>query len=362
MIEQDKKKPLFYDEQFKAECFDENYKKLKVLPLAVIFFNGLFLFQYKFAPGREVLSIYYKNYIHLFVIALIISFLFRLFLPLLHRIKKKNVQEIVYLSYVFLMFIFCIALTVLDQEKSLDFTAYTIGLFTLAFLLRIETWKFTSLSIAGFFIYLAVNFFIMPQQFHIEKVLPILMITILNVYLVFSREKTRREMSLLKNKLQDSALKDPLTNLYNRRYMVDFLNKKIALFKRYGTRSSIILLDIDFLKKINDNFGHGAGDDVLKEVSDILLIEIRDTDMACRYGGDEFVMVLSDTNKEMAFVIAERIRTIIENHIFANVPWTISSSIGLVEVQENGMVEAILKEADENLYRAKESGRNKTVI
>lgn len=362
MIDQDNKKPLIDDEQFKTDCLEENYNKLKVLPLTVIFFNGLFLLQYRFAPGREVLSIYLESYITLFFLALVISLFFRTFLPVFHRIKKKNIQEIIYLTYMFLMFIFCIALTVLDQEKTLDFTAYSIGLFTLAFLLRIEPWKFISLSIAGFFIYLAAYFFILPQQIHIENVLPILMITILNVYLVFSREKTRQEMSLLKNKLQDSALKDPLTNLYNRRYMIEFLNKQIALYKRYGTNSSIILFDIDFFKKVNDLLGHGIGDDVLIEISDILLKEIRDTDMACRYGGEEFVIVLSDTNKERAYVIAERIRMLIENHLFTSVAWTITTSIGLVDVQHNDMVEAILKEADENLYRAKESGRNKTVI
>ncbi len=362
MIELDKKRPLIHDEQFKIDCLEENYKKLKVLPLVIIFFNGLFLLQYRFAPGREVLSIFLKNYIYLFFIALVISLFFRLFLPLFHLIKETNIQEIIYLSYMFLMFIYCIALTVLDQENSLDFTAYSIGLFTLAFLLRIETWKFVSLSIAGFIIYLALYFFIMPQQLHIENVLPILMITILNVYLVFSREKTRQEMFLLKNKLQDSAIKDPLTKLYNRRYMIEFLNKQIALYKRYGTKSSVILLDIDFFKKVNDMLGHGIGDDVLKEFSDILLEEIRDTDMACRYGGEEFVLVLSDTDKERAFIIAERIRVLIENHLFASVLWTITTSIGLVDIQQNDMVEEILKEADENLYRAKESGRNKTVV
>jgi diguanylate cyclase (GGDEF)-like protein len=156
------------------------------------------------------------------------------------------------------------------------------------------------------------------------------------------------------------AITDGLTRLYNHRYMHECLDKEIARGTRFGTAFSVIMLDLDFFKTYNDTYGHLAGDDVLTGVGKCIQASIRTVDMAFRYGGEEFAIILPETTLEGAYLVAERIREKIEQKIFAGRS-SITASLGIAGWPNDGVnKEQILISADKALYTAKGTGRNKT--
>ncbi len=168
------------------------------------------------------------------------------------------------------------------------------------------------------------------------------------------------------NKLYQQATRDPLTGLSNRNHFRNELRKFISLAVRHSRALSIVMLDIDFFKKINDNYGHDVGDNVLKGVAEVLMGHVRNHDVAARFGGEEFVMMLPETNVGGAVVVAERIRTAIETIDFENLGChhQVTISIGIAEYTGDTTSEGedIIKRADEALYRAKTSGRNRVCV
>lgn len=161
-------------------------------------------------------------------------------------------------------------------------------------------------------------------------------------------------------KLKNLSEIDPLSKLYNRRFSSNILNIEIKKFNRYKTPFSVILIDIDFFKKINDTFGHDKGDFVIKEISKIFTKNSRDSDICSRWGGEEFLIVASNTDLDKAFLFAENIRKSVENHDF-NLNQKVTVSIGIATIKENQNQRELLKIADEALYKAKSSGRNRSI-
>jgi diguanylate cyclase (GGDEF)-like protein/putative nucleotidyltransferase with HDIG domain len=156
------------------------------------------------------------------------------------------------------------------------------------------------------------------------------------------------------------AITDGLTRLYNHRYMHECLDKEIARGTRFGTTFSIIMLDLDFFKTYNDTYGHLAGDEVLTSVGKCIQASIRTVDMAFRYGGEEFAIILPETMTEGAYLVAERIREKIEQKVFIGRS-SITASLGIASWPTDGVnKEQILISADKALYSAKGTGRNKT--
>ncbi|MBR2068428.1 MAG: diguanylate cyclase [Candidatus Gastranaerophilales bacterium] len=161
------------------------------------------------------------------------------------------------------------------------------------------------------------------------------------------------------------AVTDGLTQLYNHRYFQEQMIIQVDNFKRYGNKFSLILIDIDFFKKFNDTYGHQSGDAVLKQVANILKKNVRTSDIACRYGGEEMSIILTNTAKKEAVVTANKICIAVRSHKFevANgnkVNVTISVGVSTVNVDGNTPQEMI-EYADKCLYKAKESGRNQVV-
>ena len=158
------------------------------------------------------------------------------------------------------------------------------------------------------------------------------------------------------------AITDNLTELYNREFMEEYLNKKILEAKRYHFPLSIALIDIDFFKKVNDKNGHLIGDCVLKEIGKIMKEFFRGSDVAIRYGGEEFVIILPFSKLKDACKRIEEFRKEIENYIFCrkkHIKITISS--GVYEMNEKDNLKNLLENADKKLYIAKKSGRNKVI-
>lgn len=160
---------------------------------------------------------------------------------------------------------------------------------------------------------------------------------------------------------------DGLTGLYVRRYFEIRLQEEILRVRRYGQELSLMMLDIDFFKKINDTYGHQQGDKVLAGIGELLLQSVRhDIDLPCRYGGEEFVVILPNTPLDGAYILAERIRARCAEMAFTTVQGTLlqaTLSIGLAEMNQANALsrEALIERADAMLYQAKHEGRNRVV-
>jgi two-component system cell cycle response regulator len=164
----------------------------------------------------------------------------------------------------------------------------------------------------------------------------------------------------------EMAITDQLTGLHNRRYMSRHLDTLLANAKKNGRPLTFVIMDIDFFKHVNDTYGHDIGDVVLKEFASRINANVRGIDLACRYGGEEFVVVMPDTDMSFAYSIAERLRHSIETTPI-NIgrdpgKLSITISIGIATAEGNGdTADQLLHRADQALYRAKRSGRNKVV-
>jgi two-component system cell cycle response regulator len=167
------------------------------------------------------------------------------------------------------------------------------------------------------------------------------------------------------DELYRMGVMDPVTNIYNKRYFTERLKQEFSLAKRNKTELSLLMIDLDFFKKINDIYGHLAGDFVLGKISEIFSTMTRDEDIVARYGGEEFVAILPGSGEEGAVICAERIREKIAqtSFMFEGTKINITVSIGVATLDENslfGSYEDFIEVADNCLYRSKKSGRNCT--
>jgi len=167
----------------------------------------------------------------------------------------------------------------------------------------------------------------------------------------------------LRDALREMALRDGLTGLYNRRYLEDALNRELHRAERSNTPVSVVMIDIDQFKHFNDKYGHDAGDFVLSAVARAITKNIRLSDIACRYGGEELAVVLSDANLESALERAEQLRLAIRGTNLTHMGQTLpgpTASFGVAVFPANGSKPAdLLKAADQALYRAKQEGRDR---
>lgn len=183
-----------------------------------------------------------------------------------------------------------------------------------------------------------------------------------NAFMSFGTAQDVTENFELKMKLEKLALHDALTGLCNRLNFDERLQDEMNRTLRYGTHVSLLMLDIDFFKKVNDTYGHQAGDEVIKSIADTISNSIRKSDYASRYGGEEFTVILPETDQTKAIELAERIRLAIEQKDFRiseSVTIHLTISIGVGSSSERIISpELLIQTADGALYNAKENGRN----
>ena len=170
------------------------------------------------------------------------------------------------------------------------------------------------------------------------------------------------ESFLASRRLRQHALTDPLTGLLNRRAMDAELKVAQSRVNRHGEGYALIMADLDRFKRVNDEYGHDVGDEVLLDLGRRLQRSIRAEDRLARWGGEEFLILIQDTNQQDAFLIAEKLRRAVKDTPFVTsageLPITIS--LGLALYQKESPVEAVITRADQSLYRAKQNGRNQT--
>jgi diguanylate cyclase (GGDEF)-like protein len=168
-------------------------------------------------------------------------------------------------------------------------------------------------------------------------------------------------------KIQGMAILDTLTGVYNRRYFYEYAENEISRSQRYDNQMSLIMLDIDHFKLVNDRFGHLVGDQTLKMIVDTCQSVLRKSDVMCRFGGEEFIVLLPETNQEDAVIAAERIcKTISEQSLPTNSdlgPVVVTVSIGVTQLKtKTETLQDLIDEADHALYHAKETGRNRVCV
>jgi len=164
-------------------------------------------------------------------------------------------------------------------------------------------------------------------------------------------------------RVKQLAYLDGLTGMFNRRFFELRIMEEIERAKRYGTGMAIIMADIDQFKQLNDDFGHLVGDEVLRQVSSLFQQQLRKVDVVCRYGGEEFAILLSQANEQQATGVAEKLRRLIADWMFPGVPRRVTISAGVSAFPIHGKTRnEMLQAADNGLYAAKQGGRNRVCV
>lgn len=188
----------------------------------------------------------------------------------------------------------------------------------------------------------------------IIKSIPVWIILIITLFLAFVLLKLQESNQHI---IKLSRI-DPLTSLLNRRGLYEAIKQPVSFSQRHKTPWSVIIMDIDYFKKVNDTYGHDVGDEVIKSIGQLLNDNIRDSDLAARWGGEEFLIFLPQTDIKKACCIAEKLLKSVARQRISNKKLTITLSSGCAEAQNNETFEQVVKRADIKLYQAKEDGRN----
>ncbi|HHS99729.1 MAG TPA: GGDEF domain-containing protein [Thiomicrospira sp.] len=188
-----------------------------------------------------------------------------------------------------------------------------------------------------------------------------LVIFIMYVHEVTMDKAQKQELDTLKF-FEDLSLIDELTNIANRRRINELLDIEFQRAKRYQSTFSIVIFDIDHFKSINDTYGHLIGDDVLKAIAKLVSHSIRKTEMVGRWGGEEFILILTETEQNAAFAAAEKIRRTIESTEFKGLKNKLTCSFGIAEYEPEISLEVMIERADQALYQAKNNGRNQVIV
>ena len=185
------------------------------------------------------------------------------------------------------------------------------------------------------------------------------------IYDVTDVATNRRQLQAANQELQRLSSTDRLTGLYNRGHWEEMLRQDYARHRRYDTNAALVMFDIDHFKKVNDTYGHQAGDAVIQQTADIIRKDMRDADIAGRYGGEEFVVLLPGTDSEGAVMFAERLRQSIEAHEVRyeqhSIRFTISLGVADLSLPTSGYAQ-LIERADNALYASKSAGRNRVTL
>lgn len=175
-------------------------------------------------------------------------------------------------------------------------------------------------------------------------------------------EERTAELKEANETISRLAATDELTNLSNRRFFNNSLASIISASRRHDCPLSMIIIDLDHFKVVNDTYGHSEGDQVLKSFAGLLREMIRAEDVAARWGGEEFIIVLPHTSCDDAAALAERVRSAFEHHADGTSQIELSASFGVVQLRDGESADALIRRADAALYRAKREGRNRVII
>jgi diguanylate cyclase (GGDEF)-like protein len=268
-------------------------------------------------------------------------------------------HDVIYQSFIIILVSGVIAGSV--QSLAASFLANILYIYLALF--PILAWEFIQIVerqeiyigiFAGMLIFCVFSFFTARREYTT---------LVKHIDLEYNYKRLLRTTSKMKNLYKAQATHDVLTGLYNRSFLNQYLEIEIAFSKRRALSLAVIILDIDFFKKVNDTYGHTCGDEILKATAEKISQGIRKSDMACRYGGEEFLVILSDITQEGAKHVAEVLRKAIKTISIqkqSELVNGITASFGIAIFPQHGVTkEELIEAADNALYQAKKEGRDR---
>lgn len=295
------------------------------------------------------------------------------------RIGRSFARRMLVLQLLTWLIFFSLALFFVESLRPILLMSSIMAITFVFSYQKFRTSIFTTLLIASIYLsvcYIGIYHFNQPGKFSFDILLICCYIpaSIFIAYMGDRMARQRNQLKITQRELQESieerqtalkklaviALTDDLTQLMNRRAMNQQLVKELERIRRYDFHFSLLLIDVDHFKKVNDTLGHDCGDFVLKKFSEILTEELREVDYISRWGGEEFLVILSETELKKAEQIADRLlHKVSDSPIhYHSESLSISFSGGLIEIDSSLDIEENLKKVDELLYKAKQNGRN----
>lgn len=344
--------------EFLAESLGSAKRNTAYIALVFGVVLGLFLVNSILAEwGTELLAGVAAVRLIFIIVSAIVYFAVR-------RITKH--QHLVYLITFYQAMMALTYLLTLKYYESLDyFSILALMVITLAMYLLPNRIVFSQIVSVVF----AILFFMYPihkinslqiHEFHRIIAYQAILLIYCNINYCWA-EAYKRKTFKANRELLEMSTKDPLTGVYNRKNFDDAVDHWISLSKRYGHPFSLILFDIDNFKAVNDTYGHIVGDRVLKDAASLIRQVIRETDVFARWGGDEFAILLPETNLQEARKLAERLQDHIAENNPLRSPTEITCSFGVTQYQEDDTKYSLLSRVDDLLLAAKAGGKNKIV-
>jgi len=323
-----------------------------------------FLIQHLFFPSVDPNFFLYKVYIVVYASLILITILFSF---MFYFLSIKHIRiHFFYLFYFCIFVVSTLSLNLLNLYTTQDLSLFAFVVMSIPLILRTKLIFYIVL-----YIFIIVAFTTCLTMLHLDKtdglkITQILLYSFVGFMTTLTVEYARRKTFHLEEELRKKntiletiSVKDPLTGVFNRRYMMDLLVHHILLSRKNSHPLSQGIVDIDYFKKINDTLGHLTGDDVLREIANIIKTTVRESDLVFRFGGEEFIILFPETNLENANIVMQRIKSVIESHTFSGVPWTVTASGGFTELSDTDSPDTLLQRSDELLYKAKQDGRNR---
>ncbi len=361
-----------YREKLLADQNLLNYQHMSDVSLLMIAVSVLMLLQHRFFPQEGELPEFTKFYVLLYgalaglgILFVLVRGISRFSQKILSEPKKKMLLQL----YLYLLATLFIGLTWVDIHYTMDLSGYIIIILFISTIIWQSARDFAIIS--GFSLLLLILSFLQVEPYHkieFQNYIQAVIYYILSWVLYTSLFGVRTENFLNRihlegqyRMLESESATDPLTSLYNRRYMKEELQKELARSERSGRPFSIVLLDIDHFKKVNETYGHITGDDTLREMARILREAVRLSDKVFRFGGEEFLILLPESRGDEAFSLAERIREKVEHFPFTGLRRHLTISLGVAQSGEDSTMDYLISMADKGLYTAKKKGRNRVV-
>ena len=346
------------EDEFLAESLGDKRRMTAYLALVFGAIFGLFVLHSYLTEGDTPLFLQITPIRLIFVLASIAVFLAARYIT-----RHKHLVLAITLYQTLMAVIY---LLTLKQFDSLDyFSILGFMVITLAMYLLPNRIVYSQIVSIAF----SIGFLAFPiwkleglQSYQYYRIIAyqIILLAYSNLYYCWS-ETTKRKAFIANKELLDLSWKDPLTGLYNRKKFDDALEHWMSFSKRYGNSLSLILLDIDNFKSVNDTHGHIVGDNLLKGVAAAIGSSIREADVFARWGGDEFAILLPNTDLQQAQKLAERLKERISSSSFG--PFQgMTCSFGVAEYEESDSKQSLLKRADDLLLQAKSSGKGRVLV
>ena len=344
---------------------EHNYTNFLILSGLAFFSCGIFFFQNLFVPDSEKIVWLNTAYTFFYLGGMCISVLFFATQIVLNKFGKTAIRDVSVIVFSFAIVSLGSTITILDLFTSRNIIAVFAASLGVCILLNAECWVYFALEGWILVLFGICSLTVLKGIVAPGAIATMGFLVVSSLVMGLHMRITRLHADLLSLQMEDKnrelrevMIHDPLTGAYNRLFLDEYLAKQMVSMKRYGDCLSILMLDIDYFKKVNDTLGHPAGDAVLKKLVSAILEHIRDSDILARIGGEEFILALPRTTWENAFLIAGKLCALVRDTPF-DVPWPVTVSIGVTSFSCDEPLEAAIARVDAALYLAKKMGRNR---